>query len=134
MAILRKISLLILFAAVCFLSSAQTLDVTHYMTYQSAPYSDPSLMPDSKFYITIPAIGGLHVGLHNSSLRYKKLFETDADGYPVRITPNTFVNSLSEKNNFIHLALNEEVMGFGFRINRFAVGFDDRIRADFDIN
>ena len=134
MAGIKKISLLTIFAAVCFFSSAQNLDITHFMSYQSASYSDPSLMPDSKFYITIPAIGSLHVGLYNSSVKYKKLFETDAEGHPVKITPNTFVNSLSEKNNFIHFSVNEEILGFGFRINHFALGFDYRIRADIDLN
>ena len=130
---MKKIFLTTFFITAFLFSFAQDLDVSHFLRYQSQFYTDPARLPDSRFYITIPALGTTQVSFLNSSFRYKKLFKTDADGYPVTITPNRFVNSLAEKNNFFNFSLNEEVFGFGFRVNRLSLGFDYRIRANFDM-
>ena len=130
---MKKTVLLSFFAFAIFFASAQELDVTHFLRFQAQHYSDPARLPESKFYLTMPALGNLHFGFYNSSIRYNKIFETDAEGYPVKITPITFVNSLSKKNNYLNFSLDEEILAFGLRVNNLYVGFDYRIRTNFDI-
>ncbi len=131
---MKRTALLTTFLAVISFTFAQQMDVTHFLTYQTQHYTDPARLPLSRFYISFPALGNLHVGLQNSSFRYKKLFETDAEGYPVKITPNTFVNSLAKKDNYLNFAFNEEILAFGFRTQRLYFGFNYRIRANMDFS
>lgn len=131
---MKKVLLFTVLITTFYLPFAQQLDFTHFLRYQSQYYTDPAKLPDSRVYITVPALGNVHFALQNSSFRYKNLFKTDAEGYPVVITPNKFVNSLAEKNNYFNFSLSEEIFGFGFRTKRLAIGFDYRIRVNMDLS
>ena len=116
-------------------ASAQETPLTHFMYLN--PYqlrTDPSAELLYNGYVSVPAIGNLGIGLYNSSIRYKNLFETDDEGYPISLTANKFVNSLRPKNNYLHLDFDEALLGFGFRFSKkFFFTFDYRLRGNVNL-
>ena len=134
----RTVTLVLAMFMAMLSASAQETPLTHFMYLN--PYqlrTDPSaeVLLLYKGYVSVPGIGNLGIGLYNSSIRYKNLFETDAEGYPISLTANKFANSLKQKNNYLHLDLDEALLGFGFRFaKKFFFSFDYRLRGDANIS
>jgi len=118
----------------CLLTTAwsQNLDVTHFMRLSPFQNMDnPSCESIYNGYVSLPG-GMVHVGGNLGSIRYKKLFETDEEGYPVTLTPTKFVNSLA-KNNYLGINSAVELWGFGFRTGKVFVTVDHRLRVNTDV-
>jgi len=130
----RYITLLTLF---CFCASlslkGQTPDITSFMRISPFQHFDnPSCSTIYDGYFSLPT-GQIHFDASFGPLRYNNLFETDANGYPVTVTANKFVNQLS-KNNFLGVNTSVELWGFGFRAGeKFFVTVDHRLRLNADI-
>lgn len=128
---ISKIILWITFVFISLSGLAQESITHHFMRLN--PYRqtvNPASFTPYKAYIGIPGIASLSVGVHNSAFRYRNLFRTDRNGYPVAITPETFVNHLRPKNNWLNVTLNEEILGFGFRAKRLFFTFSYRIKME----
>lgn len=139
MTLIKKCATLLLAMLMAMLTvSAQETPLTHFMylnphQLRTDPSAEVQLLYNG--YVAVPAIGNIGIGLYNSSIRYKNLFETDDEGYPISLTANKFANSLKQKNNFLHLDLDEELLGFGFRFaKKFFFTFDYRLRGNANIS
>lgn len=112
--------------------SAQNLDVFHFMRTNPFLYFDnPSSESIYNGFVALPT-SNIHVIANLGSIRYNKLFETDAEGYPVTLTATRFVNSLA-KNNYLGVNANVEALGFGFRVGKMFFALDYRVRLNADI-
>ena len=130
---MRKVILtLIVVVGSCLMVAAQGLDVTHFMRISPFQHNDlPSSSTIYDGYVSIPT-GNIHAGVNLGAIRYKNLFETNAEGYPTVLTATRFVNSLSD-NNYLGVAAAMELLGFGFRINKKSfLSVDYRLRANLD--
>ena len=116
----------------CSTVSAQNLDVFHFMKTNPFQHFDtPSSECVYNGYVALPT-SNIGVCANLGSIRYNKLFETDAQGYPVTLTATRFVNSLA-KNNYLGVNTNVELLGFGFRVGNVFVTLDYRLRLNTDI-
>lgn len=125
-----------LFVLIFCSAAAQDIPVTHFMRLNPHQFYT-NLTADMPYngYVSVPGIGNLNVGLYNNALRYNKMFERDADGYPTTFTANEFVNSLAQYDNSIMTDVNEEILGFGFRIQKkFFLSFGYRVRANTELS
>lgn len=130
---MRKIFLTLFLGLACALYvSGQALDVTHFMRISPFVHNDlPSSSTIYDGYISLPS-GNVQVGVNLGSIRYKNLFETNAEGYPTVLTATKFVNSLADKN-YLGVNTDVELAGLGFRIkDRFFLTIDYRLRANLD--
>lgn len=117
-------------------ATAQDVPVAHFMYLNPHQlYSNPTADLPYNGYVSVPGIGNVNVGFYNNALRYNKLFERDAEGYPTTFTANELVNSLSPNNNAIMADVNEEILGFGLRIQKkFFLTFGYRFRANAELS
>ena len=126
--------LLTFLIGVCYSLSVcgQSLDITHFMRISPFQHNDlPSSSTIYNGYVSLPT-GNIQVGVNLGSIRYKNLFETNAEGYPTVLTATRFVNSLSNKN-YLGVNTDMELLGFGFRIkDRFFLTVDYRFRSNLD--
>lgn len=123
------------YIAVAFIIAAMPLfaqegNTQNYMRFN--PYSNssnPAHFTPYNGYFGFPALSNFNLSLTNTAFRYRKLFATDSRGYPVTLTADKFVNSLKKNGNWLNIHLNEEILGFGFRIDRlfFSVSFKTKI-------
>jgi hypothetical protein len=58
-----------------------------------------------------------------------KFFERDKYGNIIGFTPNKFVNHIS-KNNWLNTELNLELLGFGFRVNKYFFSFSYQFKME----
>lgn len=116
--------------------TAQDVPLTQFMhlnPYQI--YSNPTADLPYNGYASIPLIGNLNVGVYNNALQYNKMFERDENGYPTTFTANEFLSSLSQYDNTLATDINEELLGFGFRIKQKCFfSFSYRIRANAELS
>ena len=129
---MRKLLSIFLVVFCCSVSFGQNLDVVHFM--RSSPFQHfdtPSCWSIYNGYVSLPG-GMIHLGANLGSIRYNKLFQTDAQGYPVTLTATRFVNSLA-KNNYLGVNSAMELWGFGFRVKNFYITVDHRLRFNTDI-
>lgn len=130
---MRKILFTVLiWSCFCLSVNGQALDVTHFMRISPFQHNDlPSSSTIYDGYVSLPT-GNVHVGVNLGPVRYKNLFETNAEGYPTVLTATKFVNSLSDKN-YLGVYNDIEILGFGFRIkDRFFLTVDHRFRSNLD--
>ncbi len=134
MGAMRKFFLVLMVAlGSCLTAGAQGLDVTHFMRISPFQHIDlPSSSTIYNGYFSLPT-GNIHAGVNLGAIRYNNLFETNAEGYPTVLTATRFVNNLSD-NNYLGVAADMEILGFGFRINkRSFLTVDYRLRANLDV-
>lgn len=103
----------LLFIAINFVSAQNTMYFMDRMP-QSRAYN-PAIMPNVKFYLGLPAIGGISAGVYNSGFNYNELDDfidnLGTDGY----NPDDFVNSIGKTNRL--LAENSmNYLSFGFKV------------------
>ncbi|MEG2071198.1 MAG: DUF5723 family protein, partial [Bacteroidales bacterium] len=60
----------------------------------------------------------------------KNMFSRNKDGYPTTMTADKLVSKLSKNGNWLSSSVNEEILGFGFRVNRSFFTFSYRLRMD----
>lgn len=90
--------LIIIGLGIGFTAKGQTPDITSFMQINPFQnFDNPSCSTIYDGYVSLPT-GQIHVGFNFGPIRYNNLFETNADGYPVTITANKFVNKLSKNN------------------------------------
>ena len=109
---------------------SQSIGVTDFMRLN--PYSNlnnPAYFLPYHGYVGIPVISNFNFSLYNSGFHYKNLFEMNKERTGGTITINKFVNSLS-KNNWFNTNLNLELLGFGFRVDKFFFSFGYRLKID----
>ena len=63
-------------------------------------YYNPGIPIDQKFVVGV-GISNINLGLYNSSIKYKNLYNFDQD-VPTSLDLNKFINSLDEHDNFIN--------------------------------
>ncbi|MBR3466304.1 MAG: hypothetical protein IKH15_03700, partial [Bacteroidales bacterium] len=125
----KRIIPVLLMMMCCSTVSAQNLDVFHFMKTNPFQHFDtPSSECVYNGYVALPT-SNIGVCANLGSIRYNKLFETDAQGYPVTLTATRFVNSLA-KNNYLGVNTNVELLGFGFRVGNVFVTLDYRLRLN----
>ena len=108
---------------------SQSVGVTDFMRLN--PYSsfnNPAYFVPYSSYVGIPGVSNFNFSLYNSSFIYKNLIETKKRT-PLKWTPNKFVNSLS-KNNWFNTELNLEILGCGFRIQKYFFSFSYRVKMN----
>lgn len=93
-------------------------------------YYSPSLPYYHDAYIALPALSGINAQVYNAFLPYNDIFIRDAEGYPVSIQTEQFLQKL-KKENWLSLNTNINLLGFGFRVNsKLFLSLDIRFRAD----
>lgn len=76
---------------------------------------NPAIIPDVKFYMGLPGIGGMNAQVHNSGFTYSQFDEFAKNLTNIGYVPDDFVNSIGETNVFRGEAeLN--LFSFGFRL------------------
>ncbi len=97
---------------------------------RSVPQSfatNPASEVPCRYWIGIPGLSSAGLSIDNTGFRYKDVFyRTPDDSLHFDVT--NFLNTL-EKNNYINVNLNEEILGFGFNIK--AYYFDVRLTDRF---
>ncbi|MDR1758143.1 MAG: DUF5723 family protein [Bacteroidales bacterium] len=121
----------LIFASILGLS-AQVLSPVNEFMHRSPLYGgeNPARFSHVNGYVGIPGISNLQITFVNSLFNLNNLIRYDAEGYPVALTPNNFVNHLSEKNNGLNLSLNEEILNFGFRVKRSFISIGLNLHSD----
>jgi hypothetical protein len=129
---MKKITLLIIISLFCIAQlEAQEGITQHFMQYN--PYSNienPANFTPINGYFSFPGLSNFNLSLTNTGFKYNKLFKTDSIGRPTTVTADKFVNSLSKYGNWLNLNLDEEILGFGFRVKRLFFSFSYRVKMD----
>lgn len=96
-------------------------------------------MPYANYYnpaINVPyrglvgvAFSNFNMAMYNSSMRYSNLTTSD----PAVLDGVKFVNSLDEYNNVLNTNISLDFANAGFRVNRFFVNIDWRLRMNTDL-
>lgn len=86
--------------------------------FESMPQNNsfnPAIIPEMKFHIGLPVLGGISEESYNSGFTYNELDEfiqnLEKDGY----NPEDFIKSIGERNTFITEA-RANLLSFGFKI------------------
>ena len=110
---------------------SQTIGITDFMRLN--PYvnlNNPAYFVPYNGYVGIPGISNINFNFYNSSFRYKNLFKLDYYGKPTTFTPNKFVNSLHPEKNWFNIETNFELLGFGFRVDKYFFSVSYRLRFE----
>ncbi|MDD4847211.1 MAG: DUF5723 family protein [Bacteroidales bacterium] len=96
-------------------------------------FSNPAYFLPYDAYIGIPALGNTNIFLQNSSLHYDKIFKMGPNNTPQSIMVDGFLDQL-KTDNWINLRLNEELLGFGFRLKKNFFSVSYRLHAHGNLN
>jgi len=110
---------------------SQTVGITDFMRLN--PYSNlnnPAYFMPYNGYVGIPGISNINFSYYNTGLIYKNLIKTDRDWNPIKFTPNKFVNSLHPTSNWLNTNFNMELLGFGFRVDKYFFSFSYRLKME----
>jgi hypothetical protein len=77
---------------------------------------NPSFMPNSKGYITMPLVN-THMGLSHSGFQLNHLLQTRPQDDSLVLTPD-FTLSKMAALNYVNMDVNNEILGFGFKANK----------------
>ena len=119
---------------ICFITLSSFGQIGNPQNFMRAnPYfntDNPAHFTPYKGYIGLPGFSNFNLSLTNTAFSYHNIFVTDAKGYPISLSLDKFVDKLRPNNNRINLNLNEEILGFGFRVNNTFISFAYRVKAD----
>lgn len=115
--------------------SAQNFDMIRFSSLNPlASQYNPSLYTPYGGYVSFPLLSNLSVSVSNSSIRYNKLFDLDEFGEPTILNADRFLSYMSEKNNLLASTFSEEIIGFGFRIDKWFFSFSQKLKLDGQLN
>lgn len=109
-----------LFALLGFVGFCQSMNAQNNFSLYNlkgtpqAFYTNPSSMPKSKFFLSLPPLGMMNISATNSGFSFNDLFTKRADDSLVINTQNV-IDGLS-KLNFISLESNFELFGIGMKL------------------
>lgn len=95
-------------------------------------YLNPAFSPEAKGHFSFPGMGMHSFGVSFSGFNYAQLIRSRVQDDSLEIDLNNAVK-YSAKMNFISTALRDELMSFGFKINRnyFSVSMTNRLECNF---
>ena len=96
------------------------------------PYSsknNPAYFLPYKGYVGIPGISNFNFSLYNTGLHLNNLIVKDKNGTSIKFSPDKFVNSLA-KNNWFNTGIHLELIGFGFRVDKYFFSFSYQLKID----
>ncbi|MBU0487783.1 MAG: hypothetical protein KKD31_07505 [Bacteroidetes bacterium] len=86
-----------------------------------ATYSNPSLIPECKFYIGFPALSSFYLGIGNDGFTTRDVLRYDNTD-SLTVDMDNLSDILKKKNNFL-LNIKEELISFGFKVKRNYINF-----------
>lgn len=127
----RKYAALILLMFVSTAGFAQT-DLTLYnMTWTpQAMYQNPALTPPTRINIGLPLISSIYGQASNTGFAWKDLFELDATGDSLSITPENMLGKLANRN-YLTTNVSVDYLSFGIKTGKAYIGFNATERAMF---
>lgn len=129
-----KKSVHILILALCSWSltlSAQSPDPIRFSSLNPlVSQYNPSHYTPYGGYVSFPLLSNLGLSFYNPSFRYKKLFDKDDSEKITTRAANRFLSFMSNTNNLLTLNFNEELIGFGFRVNKWFFSFSHQFKFE----
>lgn len=95
-------------------------------------FYNPGIPIEQKFVVGV-GISNINLGLYNSSIKYKNLYNFDQD-VPTSLDLNKFINSLDEHDNFINSNFSLDLLRLGMRFNRLFIDVNWRLRFNTELH
>jgi hypothetical protein len=130
---MKKLIFSILLFFGTFTLMSQNADIIQFSRLNPlSNFYNPAAYQPVNGYVCFPFLSNLNFSFQNSGFKYDNLFKLGSDGTPSALTVNNFVNSLSDKNNILAFNMNEEIIGFGFRVKNLFFTYSQRFRYEFN--
>ncbi len=130
---MKKVTLsLILLLSSLFMMAQNTEIIRFSRLNPLSNFYNPAAYQPVNGYVSFPFLSNFNFSFQNSGFKYDNLFKLGSDGTPSAITANNFVESLSDKNNILAFNVNEELIGFGFRVKNLFFTYSQRFRYEFN--
>src|SRR5690554_6888434 len=117
--------------------SETTLAQRNYTLYSldntgQSHYLNPAYKPSANIYIGIPAISMHSIGASNSGFNMSHLLNERPQDDSLQLNPDNAVSKMG-KRNFMTMESVNEIISFGFRLNKnyFSFNISNRLNADF---
>ena len=126
---MKKIYTTIIISFITLYSFGQIGTPQNFM--RSNPYfasDNPARFTPYNGYVGLPILSNSNVSFTNSSFNFKTISNNSEKG-EMTLNVDNFLNQL-KKNNYLNLNINEEILGFGFRVNKLFFAFSYGIKAD----
>lgn len=101
---------------VSMVSGQHNLTMYNMHTLPQRIQVNPSAVPDSRFFISMPGLASVHFLYGNDGFKLKNVVTVD-DSNRLVIHPMSFYNSLN-KNNIISLNTDYDIINFGFKLRK----------------
>ncbi|NVO03381.1 MAG: hypothetical protein HXX09_11840, partial [Bacteroidetes bacterium] len=124
---LKKLKIIIAFGLVLSLANIKAfaqLDYTIHLM-QGVPqsvYTNPSFVPQCKWYIGFPALSSINLGVSNSGFTFNDAIHHRSQDDSLMIDPNNVLDKMG-KRNYTSFELNEELLAFGFKFKKIYFNF-----------
>ena len=133
----KLITTIIISFLLCLLTSenkAQDGNVINFMrTVPQSNNNNPAAIPSVGFYLGVPALSALNIGLDNGNFSYNNVFTRRADDSIV-IDADKFISTL-KANNKLSYELSDQIFALGFKVNRsyftFSINNKNTINANY---
>lgn len=133
MTFIKYILFVVLLITITFNSFAQQNQMYGNLTrVPQAHYLNPATSPDFKWYIGMPALSALQIGVSNNLFNLNKVLNnTSSDSLQIDYT--RFVDNLRKKN-YLEFKLQEEILAFGFKLKKHYFTFSLSEKAHLNFN
>jgi hypothetical protein len=124
---LKKIKIIVVLGFILSLINFKALAQLDYTIHlmQGVPqsvYTNPSFVPQCKWYIGFPALSSINLGVSNTGFTFKDLIHKRSQDDSLMIDPENVINKMG-KRNYTSIDLNEEILAFGFKYKKLYVNF-----------
>lgn len=106
------------------------LTLLPHLSYNN--FYNPGIPIDSKIVFGV-GVSNIGFSLYNSSIKYKNLYNFN-NNTPISIDANKFIDNLNERDNFINSNLSIDIARIGFRLNKFFIDVNWRLRYNGEIH
>lgn len=125
-----KIKFLILFVSLSTFGFAQQDLTIHLMPMvPQSIYTNPSLMPTPKVYVSFPALSSIYFGLSHNGFAYKDIIRERPSDDSLYIDVDNALGKMAKKN-YISTNFQLELFSFGFKVkkkNYFSVSISEKV-------
>ena len=109
-------------------------NVINFMqTIPQSNYNNPATIPSVGFYLGIPALSAINIGIDNGNFSYNNVFTRRADDSLI-VDVNKFIGSLND-NNKLSYNLSTQLFALGFKVDRsyftFSVNSINSVNANY---
>ena len=116
----KSIVTIIVSFLLCLLTSenkAQDGNVINFMrTVPQSNYNNPASIPSVGFYLGVPAVSAINIGIDNGNFSYNNVFTRRADDSLIVDAPK-FIGTLKD-NNKLSYEFSDQIFALGFKVNR----------------